>query len=214
MHMTIVERISISEARPFIDQLLLINEPSGSVSRKVAEKYGVLFEPSAIEQYRQELSKSGDNPLQQIVKVTQDISNNEMPPTDEFSKLSLNFSFQKTNEDLDLIYARVRSLRAHAEANPDDPTFDRRIKDYLSQAEAIRTRVFRHQYEQIRHAILLTVGKKLCTAAISILIPYIHKEHKAEAMRRFQSAVESLLDIKSVPDMPADIADMNDGDES
>jgi ribosomal protein S15P/S13E len=208
--MDIVEKITASEARPLIDGLLLENTPCNDISAKVAEEFGVLFAPEGIEKYRNRGLNDENAAIRQIVKVTKDLANNEMPATDELSKLSMNFSFQKTNEDLALLYDRIRKLLPHAEANPDDPTFDKRIKEYLAQAEAIRTRVYRHQYEQIRQAVLLSTGKKICTAAISILMPYIHKDFRSEAMRRFQSAIEPLLDMKSVPDMPADIVDVSE----
>ena len=204
--MTIVEQIAVSEARPLIDQLLLEQLAYPEIVKKVAEKKEIIFTAEDIERYHKESYKSGDSPLRQVIQVTQDLSNGEPPALDEFSKLSMHFSFKKTNEDLDLIYERIRDLRAGARVNLDDPTYDRRIKEYLSQAEAIRTRVYRHQYEQIRHAVLLTVGKKICMAAISILMPYIHKDYRAEAMRKFQSAVEPMLDIRSVPDIPVDVA--------
>lgn len=211
--MTIDEAIAASPARPFIDELILKNTPSSVISSRVAEKYDVLFDPAGIEKYRQKAISSENSPLQQIVKVTQDLSNNELPALDQLSRLSANFSFQKTNEELDMLSDRIRKLLVLADQNPEDPTYDRRIKEYLSQAESIRTRVFRHQYEQIRHAILLTVGKKLCTAAISILMPYIPRDNKKEAMRRFQAAIEPLLDMKSVPDMPADIVEATEGQQ-
>lgn len=204
--MTILEKITSSDARPLIDSMLLERATPVQIVRAVADKHGEVFEVSDIERYRDEVAARGDSPLTQIVKLTQDISNAEPPAMDEFSRLSLNFSFKKTNDDLELLYDRIRKLRVCADREPEDPTYDRRIKEYMAQAEAIRTRVFRHQYEQIRHAILLTTGKKLCTAAISILMPYIHKDYKAEAMRRFQAAIEPLLDMKSMPAMPPDVA--------
>jgi len=203
--MNIVDKIVTSEARPLVDQMLLAQSPLNEIIRKVAEQYKLIFEVEDIERYRKESFIQDDSPMRQIARVTQDISNVEPPPTDEFSKLSLNFSFQKTNEDLELLYGRIRKLAPLAEKYPEDPTYDRRIKEYLSQAEAIRTRVYKHQYEQIRQAVLLTIGKKICTAAISILMPYIHKDFRMEAMRRFQASVEPLLDLKSMPEMPADI---------
>ena len=206
--MTITEKIAASVARPYIDELILLSEPSSTIAQKVAAKSGILFDPAAIETYRQELSKGGNSPLQQVVRVTQDLANNDLPPTDEFGKLSMNFSFKKTNDDLDLIYERIKDLRKFATANPEDGSYDRRIKEYLAQAESIRTRVYTHQYEQIRQAILLTTGKKICTAAISILMPYIPKMMKEEAMRRFQAAIEPLLDLRSLPDMPLEAEDL------
>jgi hypothetical protein len=187
--------------------MLLEQATSEAIAKAAAAKHGTDFDTASIERYRKEAFGKNDSPLQQVVKITKDLTSSEPPPLDEFGKLSFNFSFKKTNDDLELIYDRIRYLRGFAEDNPEDSSYDRRIKEYMSQAEAIRTRVFRQQYEQIRHAILLTVGKKLCMAAISILMPYIHKDFRDEAMRRFQAAVEPLLDLKAVPDIPKDMAD-------
>lgn len=204
--MNVLEKIVASEARPLIDGLILSKVPSSEIVDQVIEKYGTIFDIKAIEQYRQSVI-NGPEHINQIVKVTQDLGNRELPPTDELSKLSMNFSFQKTNEDLEMLYDRIRKLKKLADDNPDDPTYDRRIKEYMAQAEAIRTRVFRHQYEQIRQAVLMTIGKKITTAAISVLMPYINKEYKPEAMRRFQAAIEPLLELKTPDPIPSDISD-------
>ena len=203
--MNIIDTIAASEARPFIDGLIMEKTPSSLIATAVGEKYGTIVEPADIEKYRQAMPAATPEVVKQIVQVTNDLAGKEMPATDELSKLSMNFSFQKTNEDLDLLYDRIRKLKVLADANPDDPTYDRRISEYIAKAEAIRTRVFKHQYEQIRQAILLTVGKKIATAAVSILVPYIHRDHKQDAMRRFQAAIEKLLDMKTLPDVPEDI---------
>ena len=209
--MTIIEKIAASPARPLIDGLIMEDTPSSLISTQVAEKHGVLFEPAEIEQYRQKALTDKNGPFQQIVKVTKDLSSAELPASDELSRLSVNFSFQKTNEELEWLNERIKKLLKLADEEPEEPSYDRRIKEYLAQAEAIRTRVFRHQYEQIRQAIMMTVGKKICVAATSILMPYIHKDHKQEAMRRFQAAIEPLLDLKSPAPMPAELVEEIDG---
>ena len=48
-------------------------------------------------------------------------------------------------------------------------------------------------------------------AAISVLMPYISKDFKEEALKKFQSAIEPLLDAKAVPNVPSDIEPIDGG---
>jgi len=207
--MNIVEKIAVSDARSLIDKMLLEKRSCSDICREVADKHKLVFHPDDIESYGKEMFLRGNSTIHQVIKVVRDINANELPGNSEFEKLSMNFSFQKTNEDLDMLYDRIRQLKKLADANPEDASYDKRIKDHLAQAEAIRTRVFRHQYEHIRKAVLLSQGKKICLAAISVLMPYIPGVHKDEALKKFQSAIEPLLDAKAVPDRPDDIIDLD-----
>ena len=208
--MTIRDKISASPSRPIIDQGLMEGLPYATIAQRVRESSGEIFEPSGIADYHNQAFKHGDSTVHQIIQMTQNLDSGELPANNSNDKLSAYFSFSKTAEDLDLIYDRIRELRNNARANPSESTYDRRIKDYLAQAESIRNRVFRHQYENIRRAVLMTVGKKICLAAVSILIPYVNREKKQEALRRFQAAIEPLLDPKIIPPPPADIAGGDD----
>ena len=207
--MNIVEKIAVSDARSLIDKMLLEKRSCSDICREVADKHKLVFHPDDIESYGKEMFLRGNSTIHQVIKVVRDINANELPGNSEFEKLSMNFSFQKTNEDLDMLYDRIRQLKKLADANPEDASYDKRIKDHLAQAEAIRTRVFRHQYEHIRKAVLLSQGKKICLAAISVLMPYIHRDHKDEALKKFQAAIEPLLDAKAIPDRPDDIIDLD-----
>ena len=206
-------RIETSDARPLVDDLMMRGNGDSVIALQVKQKFGLGFSSEAVREYRREHFEAGKSAIHQIIKVTKDIANNDLPPDNDRDVLAVYFSFKKTTEDLDLVYDRIRKLKTHAEAEPEKPSYDKRIKDYLAQAEAIRTRVFRHQYENIRKALLLTIGKKLCLAAVSILMPYINPDKKDEALRRFQSAIEPLLDAKAVPDMPEDILKMHEAKE-
>jgi hypothetical protein len=208
--MDAVERVAASPVRPMIDQMIMEGKGYPLISQVVGMESNENFAPEVIERYHKECFEKGNSTIHEIIRVTQNIDKTNLPANTSDDKLSAYFSFAKTIDDLDLIYDRIRTLIKLAKDNPEDDTYDKRIKNYISQAEAIRTRVFRHQYENIRRAVLLTTGKKLCLAAVSILIPYIHREKKEEAMRRFQAAIEPLLDPKAIPDIPEDIQTSSD----
>lgn len=208
--MNVRDKIAASTSRPIIDQGLMEGVGYVVISQRVRETGGEIFEPEAIEDYHIHAFKRGDSTVHQIIRMTQNIDSGELPANNSNDKLSTYFSFAKTTEDLDMIYDRIRELRVAARANPEQSSYDRRIKDYLAQAESIRNRVFRHQYENIRRAVLMTVGKKICLAAVSILIPYVNREKKQEALRRFQAAIEPLLDPKIIPSPPSDMAACDD----
>jgi hypothetical protein len=194
-----------SDVRPTVDSLLLKGTSAEMIARQVKERHDVDITVSSISKYRQEYWKKGNSPIHDIIEVSADLSK-DFPAENDRDRLFQHFTFKSTNDDLDLIYDRIRQLRVLANQEPDKSSYDKRIKDYLSQAEAIRTRVFRHDYDRIRKAVLISVGKKLCMAAISILMPYIRDDKRKEALNRFQSAIEPLLDMKAVPDIPSDMS--------
>jgi hypothetical protein len=102
-------------------------------------------------------------------------------------------------------------MRDLAKKYPFDDTYDKRLIGYLAQAESIRTRVFRYQYEQMRKAVLLNIGKKLCMAAINIFLPYVHSEKRKEAVAKFEDVIKPLLGLTAVNEEPADIREVRDG---
>ena len=209
--MNISEKIAASEARATIDTMLLAGKQLDEISKVVSEKHNIVLRPSDIRAYKKYMLLNNSSVVNQVMKVSKDINAYEVPGNSELDKLAMNFSFQKTNEDLDDIYRTIRRLRVLADANPDNASYDTRIKNYYAQAESIRCRVFRHQYENIRRAVLLSQGKKICMAAISVLMPYISKDFKEEALKKFQSAIEPLLDAKAVPNVPSDIEPIDGG---
>lgn len=202
------EQLETAPFRPALDLLILEGRTDVEIAKKICIDFDVLVTPETVVKYRANFYNKGDNTVLQIAKVAADIAKNELPPVTVTDKLSYYFSFQKAVEDLDMLYDRIRKLKVAADADIEEPSFDKRIQVAIAQCEAIRVRVFRHQYENIRKAAIMTVGKKIISAAISILIPYIHKDHRREAMGRFQSAIEPLLDDQIVPDMPDDIKEM------
>lgn len=204
--MSLGMKISTSSLRPMIDELLLRGLSAKKIARHLYESgQEETFSEGTIADYRANFFRQGDSPLMQVVKVTQDLGDNEPPPSNDHETLAQHFTFKSTKTDLDLLYERIEKLKVLADAHPDDDQYDNRIKSYMDQAEKIRNRVFKFQYEQIRRAIMLTVGKKICMAAVSIFLPYIPAEKRTEAVQRFESMIGPLLDIRKLPDAPGNV---------
>lgn len=201
--MSLGMKIAQSHMRPLIDELLMKGLSAKKIARQLYESgQEETFSENTIADYRANFFRQGDSPLMQVVKVTQDLADNDPPPTTDHETLAAHFTFKSTKEDLDLIYDRIRKLKVLADNNPDDDQYDLRIKGLMDQAEKIRARVFKYQYEQIRRAIMLTIGKKICMAAVSIFLPYIAPNKRDEAVRRFESMIGPLLDVRKLPDDP------------
>ena len=194
--------VNSSPVRQHVDRLLLEGLGPPVVAHRIKEEYGVEFTVAAVQNYNKEYLKKGDSTVHQILKLNDNLATAELPPSNDLERMSSHFSFAKTCDELDFLDERVRALGVLAKANPDDRTYDNRIKDYMAHMEAIRNRVYKYQYEKMRQAVLITTGKKICMAAVSIFLPYIVREHRTDALKRFQSAVEPLLDLGSVPDAP------------
>lgn len=201
--MSLGNKIAQSPLRPTIDELIL----KGLSSKKIAHH---LFESGAsdtfsektISDYKANIFRQKDSPLMAVAAVAQNLTDNDPPPGNSGEMLASHFTFNSTKSDLDFIYTRINALKILADANPEDDQYDKRIQDYMNRAEKIRERVFKFQYEQIRRAILVSVGKKICMAAVSIFLPYIPKEKRAEAVERFESAVTPMLGKRDMPAEP------------
>lgn len=198
--------IERSEIRPFIDERFLAGDNVHKVSMAVHAKYGVCLSSQILKDYRDFCLANGSSPLQQVIKVTENLAKNDMPPQDGRDAIAQHFSFNRDATELDMLYERIRKLMVLADEHPENPTYDRRAKEWMAHTEAIRMRVYKFQYEQVRRAILVTVGKKLVLAAVSILLPYIPVCFREEALKRFQNAIEPLLDARELPDTPVDIS--------
>lgn len=201
--MALGNKIAQSPLRPTIDELIL----KGFSSKKIAHH---LFESGAsdtfsektISDYKANIFRQKDSPLMAVAAVVQNLTDNDPPPGNNSEMLASHFTFNSTKADLDFIYSRINTLKILAEANPEDDQYDKRIQDYMNRAEKIRERVFKFQYEQIRRAILVSVGKKICMAAVSIFLPYVNKDKRAEAVERFESAVTPMLGKRDMPSEP------------
>jgi len=198
-------KIATSDLRPQVDKYLTGGMSPRNISRYLRAEHGKTFHEKTVKDYRDNYFRKEDGPIGAIVKVTENLVENDLPAKSDMEMFSRHFSFKSTNSDLELIYGRIRELKVRASAFPWDDTYDKRIATYLAQAEGIRSRVFRYQYEGIRKSILLNAGKKIVTAAISIFLPYVTPSRRKEAVTRFQSTVAPLLGMVVVPDEPEDI---------
>jgi hypothetical protein len=188
--------------RPAIDELILKGLSAKKIARHLFETGASdTFSEKTISDYRANFFRTQDSPLLAVAKVAQDLVENDPPvaPGDMFAS---HFTFNSTKADLDMIYERIKELRKLAKENPDDEQYDKRLFAALESAGKIRDRVYKFNYEQIRRSILLTTGKKICMAAVSIFLPYVPKDKRAEAVERFESAVTPMLGIRDLPDDP------------
>jgi hypothetical protein len=199
-------KIATSDKRPVIDDMLLKGMPPKRIARYMREMYNEQFTEKTISDYRDNFFRSEKGIVHQLIQASQDLADKEQPATSDREILSQYFSFKQTHGDLGMIYERIRVLQELAVKYPFDDSYDERIVKLLNQAENIRTRVFRHQYENIRRSILLKVGKKIVMAAINVFLPYIQAEKRREAVERFEAIVKPLLGLTAVPDEPADIS--------
>ena len=202
------DRIASSPARALLEQKLLAGTPLDKIAQEIATETGEAFDVGAIEMYQAKYLAAGKGLCNDVINVSRDLSKFEMPAVSEIDTLSSYFSFKKTNEDLNLIYERIRELNTLAKSNPDNDSFDKRISEYIKRADCIKERIVKSQYEDLRKSLLLNMGKKLVIAAIGVLMPYIAHDRRDEARKRFMSAIEPLINNEMVPPDPSDIIDI------
>lgn len=202
------DKVASSKSRALIEELLIARKPAAEIIKTVAEKTGEAFDIDDINEYNREYLMAGKGLVNEVINVTKDMAKHEIPPSNDAEHLSHFFSFKNTTDDLEMIYARVRELREQAKAHPDDDTFDSRVVKYLDQAEKIRARVIKNQFDNLRKTILLTIGKKIVTAAVAVFLPYIPRDHRDEARKKFLAAIEPLINTEIVPPAPADIQEV------
>ena len=208
--MNMADRVAASKSRGLIEELLISKHTCDDIIKIVALKTGEAFELEEIKEYQKEYLNKGRGLVSQVFDVARNMAKAELPVVDEVDQLSKHFSFQKINEDLELIYNRIRELKHAADMNLEDDTYDVRIVKYLAQAESIRTRVVKNQFDGLRKSILLTIGKKIVVAAVSVFMPYIPTAKRDEAKRRFLSAIEPLIDAEVLPPKPVDIEEIEE----
>lgn len=208
------DKIAQYERRAVVDDLLLKGMPPKRICRYLFEMYSDRFTEKAITDYRANFFRNENGIVNQIIKASQELADHDPPPTSDREVLASYFTFKRTKEDLDLIYERIRALREIATKMPYDDSYDKRIVLLLAQAEAIRNRVFRHQYEQIRKAVVLNIGKKICMAAINVFLAYVPSDKRKEAVERFDALVKPMLGLTAIPDEPDDISEIKSDLES
>lgn len=203
--MDIADKVAASPARAKIEEKILAGIEPILISQQIAIETNLAVEPEEIIAYKKKYLKEGKGLCHDIMSATRDLAKFELPAATEIDTLSSYFSFQRTNDDLELIYERVRELTELARKNPSDDNYDKRVCDYLKRAESIRERIFKGQFEDLRRSILLNIGKKIVVAAISVLMPYVGYGKRDEAKRLFMDAIEPLLNPNMAPPVPADI---------
>jgi hypothetical protein len=163
-----------------------------------------------IEAYDTKYIKAGKALMVEVAEASKDLGKLEVPPADELDVLSSHFSFKKTNEDLNMIYNRIRELNTLAQLNPSVGSYDARIAEYIKRAEGIRERIFKSQFEDLRRAVLANIGKKIVVAAIGILMPFIDNKKRDEAKKLFMAAIEPLINCEMAPPEPNDVIEIKD----
>lgn len=202
------DRIASSPSRALLEQKLLAGTDPEKIALEIATETGEAFDVDGIKSYQKKYLEPGKGLVNDVINTTKDLSKFELPAVSEIDTLSSYFSFKKTNEDLDLIYTRIRELKKKAEEFPEDDSYDKRMSEYLKRADCIKERIVKSQYEDLRKSLLLNMGKKLVIAAIGVLMPYIAYDKRDEARKRFMSAIEPLINNEMVPPDPEDIIDI------
>lgn len=200
------DKVAQSPARATVEELILSGKTNEEIVSDVAGRMGVVLAVSDIETYRERYLKTGKGLCHEVIAASRDLGKSELPAVSEVDTLSGYFSFKRTNDDLDLIYDRIRELTALSRKYPDEDSYDKRISEYLKRAESIRERIFKGQFEELRKSILLNMGKKLVVAAITVLMPYIEYSKREEAKKLFMDAIAPILNVE-MPEEPVDIAD-------
>lgn len=203
-------KIATSERRALVDDMLLKGMPPKRIARYMREMYNEQFTEKTVQDYRDNFFRGENGVITQLIAAAQNLADNDPPPTSDREILAQYFSFKQTHSDLALIYERIRVLKELAIKYPFDESYDDRIVRLLAQAESTRTRVFRHQYEQMRRAILLNVGKKICMAAVNVFLPYIESGKRKQATERFEAIVRPLLGLTMSKEDPQDIQDIKE----
>ena len=205
MTMRKADKVAASKARSLIEEMLIARKPIPDIMVAVAEKTGEAFDVDDIFEYNKEYILQGKGLVNEVINMAKDISKHEIPAVTDADQLAQFFSFKNTNDDLTMIYNRVRELRIEAVKNPGDDSYDSRVVKYLDQAEKIRNRVIKNQFDNLRKTILMTIGKKIASAAVAVFLPYVGPSKRDEARKKFLAAIEPLIDSEMVPPVPDDI---------
>lgn len=203
--------VAASSARALIEESYMAGKTPEEIMVLVAQQTGEAFDLDDIKEYHKQYILKGRSLVSECIDVAKNLATAEIPPVNEADQLAKYFSFKSTNDDLELIYNRIRELKSFASLDNADDTFDARIVKYLDQAEKIRNRVVKNQFENLRKAILLNIGKKIALAAINSFMPYILSGKKDEARERFLKAIQPLIDSEMAPPVPDDIKDIDEG---
>lgn len=202
------DKVAQHEKRALIDDLLLKGMPPKRIVLYLRNVHNCNdFTEKSIADYRAVHFRSENGLVAQIIKASQELADREPPPSSDRETLAGYFSFKATNDDLKLLYDRIKVVKEYAEKYPFDESYDERLVRLMGQAESIRTRVFRHQYEHIRKAVLLNIGKKIVMAAVNTFVAYIPSDKRREAVTKFEALVKPMLEM-SVIESPDEVIDL------
>ena len=182
--------------RALIDDLLIKGMPINRIVRYMAAMYNDLITEKTLRSYRDNYFNSDKGIVAQIIKATHELSDKALPEGSDRELVAGYFSISQTNEDIKSLYDRIKVLRAFADKYPFDESYDKRISEYTALIERVKDRVYKQQYEQIRKAIILNIGKKICLAAINIFLPYIEADKRKDVVTRFENVIKPMLDLK------------------
>lgn len=209
------DKVAQSDKRALIDDLLLKGMPPKRIVLYLRNVHNFNdFTEKAIADYRAVHFRSENGLVAQIIKASQELADREPPATSDRELLAGYFSFKATNDDLKLLYDRIKTVKEFAEKYPFDESYDERLVKLMAQAESIRTRVFRHQYEHIRKAVLLNIGKKICMAAVNVFLAYIPSDRRKEAVQKFEAIVKPMLEMTTneAAEAISDVGDIVEGE--
>ena len=202
------DRVAASKARALIEECFLARKRPHEIVIIVAERTNECFDVEDLRAYYHEYMEKGHSLIADCLMVAKDLSCNELPAVTDSDELAKFFSHKNTTEDLRMIYDRVRELTTIAKANNADDSFDARIVKYLDQAEKIRGRVIKNQFDSLRQSIVVNVGRKMVVAAIASFLPYVGPKYKTEAKEKFLKSIEPLINTDWTPTVPDDIQDI------
>lgn len=203
--------IASSEYRMDIEKRLFFTDtPLHKLAMELSKEFNEVITVEMLYAYKQKYSFKGKSLTETVVKATQDLVKSELPPSTDIDELSIYFSYKRINEDLQIIYDRIEALNRLAIDSPGDDSYDKRIDNYIKRAESIRQGIIKNQFNNLRKAILLNIGKKIAVAAIGIFMPYVSPVNRDEAKRRFMAAIEPLLNMDIIEKEPINITEIRE----
>ncbi len=197
-------KIANSKNRLDIESKIIGGMSDHDICLYALDKHKEVLNLADVIAYKREYLMQCRGLIHRIADAAKDLNKKEMPPVSEVDRLSGFFSFQKANEDLNMIYSRIRELHSLAIADPTEDSYDKRIAEYLKRVDTIKASLLKNQFEDLRRSVLLNIGKKIVIAAINIFLPYIKADERDIARQKFMNAIEPLINPET-PKEPEDI---------
>lgn len=200
-------KIASSKNRLDIESKIIAGVSAEEICMYALREHNEVLTVPDIEEYKAKYILPCKGLIHKIAESAKDLSKREIPPVSEVDRLSGFFSFQKANEDLDMIYSRIKELKALAVSDPSEDSYDKRIAEYLKRVDAIKASLLKNQFEDLRRSVLMNIGKKIAIAAINTLLPFIKFEDRDVARQKFMRAIEPLVNPE-VPQEPEEIQEI------